>query len=37
MRGLGVGGLLQVASGGLKEESILGAIPYFQCYFERSK
>jgi len=37
MRGLGVEGLLQVASGGLKEESILGAIPYFQCYFERSK
>lgn len=34
-RDLGVEELLQVASGGLKEESILGAIPYFQCYFER--
>jgi hypothetical protein len=37
MRGLGVEGLLQVASGDLKEESILGAIPYFHCYFKRSQ
>lgn len=36
-RGLGVEGLLQVASGSLKEESIWGAIPYFQCYLERSE
>jgi hypothetical protein len=34
-RGTDLEGLIRLAQGRGKEESILGAVPYFICYFQR--